>query len=114
MRRETSLLNPAGKRASAETSETDPAFMTKGGAPVMAFGVMGGNMQAQGHTQMVMRRVLQGDNPQACSGAPRWRINDNADLTLEPTVASSVVDELRAMGHKSTVLHRRDGQAVGC
>ncbi|PRZ55840.1 gamma-glutamyltransferase 2 [Paraburkholderia fungorum] len=121
-----------------------PAFMTKGGKPLMAFGVMGGNMQAQGHTQMVMRRVLEGDNPQACSDAPRWRINDNAELTLEPTVCSSVAEELQAMGHTPTVLefnnldfgsaqlieklpaegrlaayvagsdHRRDGQAVAC
>ncbi|OBR46312.1 gamma-glutamyltransferase family protein [Paraburkholderia tropica] len=121
-----------------------PAFMTKGGEPLMAFGVMGGNMQAQGHTQMVMRRVLEGSNPQACSDAPRWRINDTADLTLEPTVSSAVIDELRAMGHTPQVLtpdnldfgsaqlieklptddgsaayvagsdHRRDGQAVAC
>lgn len=121
-----------------------PAFMTKDGHPVMAFGVMGGNMQAQGHTQVVMRHVLEGSNPQACSDAPRWRINDAANLTLEPTVPRAVVDELRVMGHKLQVLpegnldfgsaqlieklptngglsayaagsdHRRDGQAGAC
>ncbi|MBA3624341.1 MAG: gamma-glutamyltransferase family protein [Methylibium sp.] len=76
-----------------------PAFMTKDGAPVMAFGVMGGNMQAQGHTQMVLRRVAEGLDPQACSDAPRWRINDVGALTLEPTVGAHVVEGLTAMGH---------------
>jgi gamma-glutamyltranspeptidase/glutathione hydrolase len=58
----------------------------------MAFGVMGGNMQAQGHMQMVLRRVVEQHNPQACSDAPRWRINDTGALTLEHTVPAQVVE----------------------
>lgn len=81
-----------------------PAFLTKDGKPLMAFGVMGGNMQPQGHTQVIMRRVLEGENPQACSDAPRWRINNSADLTLEPTVPPAVVDGLRALGHTPQIL----------
>lgn len=80
-----------------------PAFMTKGGKPEMAFGVMGGNMQAQGHTQMVLRRVVEGLDPQACTDAPRWRIDDAGELTLEPTVPSSVIEGLQAMGHRPRV-----------
>jgi len=76
-----------------------PAFMTRDGQPEMAFGVMGGNMQAQGHMQMVLRRVVEQHNPQACSDAPRWRINDAAELTLEATVSPAVVAGLKAMGH---------------
>lgn len=76
-----------------------PAFMTKDGAPAMAFGVMGGNMQAQGHTQMVLRRLAEGLDPQACSDAPRWRINDAGALTVEATVGGDVVEGLAAMGH---------------
>ena len=76
-----------------------PAFMTRDGKPVMAFGVMGGNMQAQGHMQMVLRRTVEGLNPQACSDAPRWRINDAAVLTLEHAVSKEVVEGLIAMGH---------------
>ncbi|WP_048437929.1 gamma-glutamyltransferase family protein [Caenimonas sp. SL110] len=121
-----------------------PAFLTQGADPVMAFGVMGGNMQAQGHVQMVLRHVVEGLNPQACSDAPRWRINDAGTLTLEPGVPQEVVQGLQAMGHRperqapgnllfgSAQLvqrlasdagdivyaagsdHRRDGQAVGC
>ncbi len=85
-----------------------PAFMTQvDGAgqhqAAMAFGVMGGNMQAQGHTQMVLRRVVEGLNPQACSDAPRWRINDAGVLTLESGVHSCVVEGLIAMGHSPQV-----------
>ena len=76
-----------------------PAFLTRGDQPVMAFGVMGGNMQAQGHVQMVLRHVVEDLNPQACSDAPRWRINDAATLTVEPTVPDAVVEGLQAMGH---------------
>jgi gamma-glutamyltranspeptidase/glutathione hydrolase len=76
-----------------------PAFLTRRGEPVMAFGVMGGNMQAQGHVQMVLRSVVDDLNPQACSDAPRWRIDDAASLILEPTVPAAVVSALRAMGH---------------
>ncbi len=76
-----------------------PAFMTRGGAPVMAFGVMGGNMQAQGHVQMVLRHLVEGLHPQACSDAPRWRIEETGDLLLESSVPPEVAQELAAMGH---------------
>ncbi|MBL8673781.1 MAG: gamma-glutamyltransferase, partial [Rhodospirillales bacterium] len=32
-----------------------PAFLTQDGAPVMSFGVMGGDMQPQGHLQTLVR-----------------------------------------------------------
>jgi len=80
-----------------------PAFMTREGKAEMAFGVMGGNMQAQGHVQMVLRNVVEGHNPQACADAPRWRINDAAELTLEKHVSQAVVDGLIAMGHKPII-----------
>ena len=119
-----------------------PAFMMRDGRPHMAFGVMGGNMQAQGHLQMTLREAVEGLNPQACSDAPRWRINDDGVLTVEHTVPADVVEGLRRMGHEPEVApadsldfgsaqlirrldgsdvayaagsdHRRDGQAVGC
>ncbi len=80
-----------------------PAFLTRDGKPAMAFGVMGGNMQAQGHVQMVLRRVVEGLDPQACSDAPRWRVNDAAELTLEAAVAPEVVAGLAELGHKPRV-----------
>ena len=80
-----------------------PAFLTKNGKPAMAFGVMGGNMQPQGHIQFVMRFVDEYLNPQACSDAPRWRIDDLGKLTVEAAMPASVVEGLRAMGHDVAV-----------
>ena len=59
-----------------------PGFLTRDGQPVMSFGVMGGNMQPQGHMQMITRLVDYNQNPQACSDAPRWIVNP--DFTREP------------------------------
>ena len=80
-----------------------PAFLTKNGRPTMAFGVMGGNMQPQGHIQVVMRFVDEYLNPQACSDAPRWRIDDLGVLTVEAAMPQGVVDGLRALGHEVIV-----------
>ena len=81
-----------------------PAFLSKGDKPTMAFGVMGGNMQPQGHIQFVMRFVDEYLNPQACSDAPRWRIDDLGKLTVESSMPIAVVDGLRQMGHEVTVM----------
>lgn len=81
-----------------------PAFLTKGNKPTMAFGVMGGNMQPQGQIQFVMRFIDEYLNPQACSDAPRWRIDDLGKLTVEASMPTATVDELRAMGHEVTVM----------
>lgn len=48
-----------------------PAFMTKDGAPLMAFGVMGGATQPQGHVQIVVNMVDFGMNTQEAGDAPR-------------------------------------------
>ncbi|MES2586888.1 MAG: gamma-glutamyltransferase family protein [Pseudomonadota bacterium] len=81
-----------------------PAFLTKGNQPTMAFGVMGGNMQPQGHIQFVMRFVDEYLNPQACSDAPRWRIDDVGKLTVESSMPAAVVEGLKSMGHEVTVM----------
>jgi gamma-glutamyltranspeptidase/glutathione hydrolase len=48
-----------------------PAFITKDGAPLMSFGLMGGAMQPQGHVQIVMNLVDFGMNLQEAGDAPR-------------------------------------------
>ena len=48
-----------------------PGFLTHHGHPLMAFGVMGGSMQAQGHMQVISRMVDYHQNPQAAADAPR-------------------------------------------
>jgi gamma-glutamyltranspeptidase/glutathione hydrolase len=48
-----------------------PAFITKDGAPWVSFGVMGGDMQPQGHAEIVMNLVDFGMNLQEAGDAPR-------------------------------------------
>ncbi len=78
-----------------------PGFLTKDGAPVMSFGVMGGQMQPQGHVQMVTRIVDYHQNPQAASDGPRWIVNNDFSVSFEEArYAPGVIDELRARGHR--------------
>jgi gamma-glutamyltranspeptidase/glutathione hydrolase len=49
-----------------------PGFAVKDGAPWLAFGVMGGDMQPQGQTQIVLNRVNYGLDVQAAGDSPRW------------------------------------------
>jgi gamma-glutamyltranspeptidase/glutathione hydrolase len=49
-----------------------PGFATKGGVPWLSFGVMGGDMQPQGQTQIILNRVDYGLDVQSASDSPRW------------------------------------------
>jgi gamma-glutamyltranspeptidase/glutathione hydrolase len=49
-----------------------PGFAAKGDVPWMSFGVMGGDMQPQGQTQIVLNRVDYGLDVQAAGDSPRW------------------------------------------
>ena len=78
-----------------------PGFLTRGGQPVMSFGVMGGNMQPQGHVQMVTRLVDYNQNPQSCSDAPRWIVNTDGTVSFEEDrIPGTVLEELRKRGHR--------------
>lgn len=50
-----------------------PGFVTKDGAPFMAFGVMGGAMQPQGQTQILVNMLDHGLDVQSAGDAARWR-----------------------------------------
>jgi gamma-glutamyltranspeptidase/glutathione hydrolase len=76
-----------------------PAFVTKDGQPVMSFGLMGGSMQAQGHSQVMVRFADYGQNPQAASDAPRWRIDTGLTVGIEQGIGADVVAELKRRGH---------------
>jgi gamma-glutamyltranspeptidase/glutathione hydrolase len=81
-----------------------PAFaMHADGTPQMAFGVMGGPMQSQGHLQMALRVLHYGQNPQAAADAPRWRVTGGLKVAVEPGFDAGVVSELIARGHDVTV-----------
>jgi gamma-glutamyltranspeptidase / glutathione hydrolase len=50
-----------------------PGFVTKDNAAFMAFGVMGGGMQPQGQTQIVVNMIDYGLDAQSAGDMPRWR-----------------------------------------
>lgn len=114
-----------------------PGFVTEGGAPRLAFGVMGGHMQHQGHVQMVRRLFDHHQNPQTASDAPRWHVYRDFSVGLERGFPERVAEELANRGHAvrwedqeqifggaQLILrtddgyiagsdHRKEGQAVG-
>jgi gamma-glutamyltranspeptidase/glutathione hydrolase len=49
-----------------------PGFASKADVPWLAFGVMGGDMQPQGQTQIIVNRVDYGLDVQAAGDSPRW------------------------------------------
>ena len=77
-----------------------PAFLTEGGRAVGPFGVMGAEMQPQGHVQMVVNQVDYGMNPQASLDAPRWRWLRDNQVSLEASVPTAIRDGLAARGHE--------------
>ncbi|NMB13393.1 MAG: gamma-glutamyltransferase [Firmicutes bacterium] len=76
-----------------------PSFITKDGVPLAAYGVMGGDMQPQGHVQVVSNIVDYRMNPQAAIDAPRIRVLTEAGVAIEPTINAENVRELANLGH---------------
>lgn len=72
--------------------------------PVMAFGVMGGFMQPQGHVQMMVRLADYHQNPQAALDAPRWNVSAGLNIKIEPGFESKTYDQLQSMGHALTIM----------
>lgn len=110
----------------------------KDGQPVMAFGLMGGSQQAQGHAQVLVDMIDLGANPQAASDAARFTHAQRTNtLDLESNLYDLVGAPLGAMGHtvesangedmggfqaiwrmpngvyRAASDHRKDGEAVG-
>ncbi len=114
-----------------------PGFVTKNGAPVMSFGVMGGMMQPQGHVQVMVRIADHGQNPQAGCDGPRFRWVQGMQVSFERGFPGATLDDLVQRGHELVAVDdynsfgscqaiwrldggylavsdpRRDGQAVG-
>jgi gamma-glutamyltranspeptidase/glutathione hydrolase len=61
-----------------------PAFVTKDGRPVMSFGVMGGDMQPQGHVQILMNLLDFDMGLQEAGDAPRVHHIGTSEPTGEP------------------------------
>jgi len=89
-----------------------PAFVTKDGKPLMSFGVMGGDMQPQGHVQILVNMIDFAMGVQQSGDAARFHhdgsteptglppMKDGGILQLETGVPQSVADELTRRGHK--------------
>jgi len=78
-----------------------PAFVMKDGRPWLSFGVMGGDHQAQGHTQVLVNMIDFGMNVQEAGEAAR--INHGANgVQVESAVPQAVRAALIQRGHKVT------------
>lgn len=80
-----------------------PGFVTRQGKPELAFGVMGGHMQHQGHVQMITRIFDHGENPQAASDAPRWHVTPELGIELEQGYSESTLRGLISRGHRARI-----------
>jgi gamma-glutamyltranspeptidase/glutathione hydrolase len=80
-----------------------PAFLTQQVGDkreaVMSFGVMGGDMQPQGHLQSVVRMLDYGQQPQAACDAPRWKVNRDFTIDVEATLDPETARALEGLGH---------------
>ncbi len=76
-----------------------PGFAMKDGQPLMAYGMMGGPIQAQGHMQLLLRTQLWGQDVQVAADAPRWRILSGLEVACEPAMAPELLQGLRDLGH---------------
>jgi gamma-glutamyltranspeptidase/glutathione hydrolase len=87
-----------------------PAFITKNGKPWISFGVMGGDMQPQGHAQIVINLIDFKMNLQEAGDAPRMHhvgsseptgelMTDGGILYLENGFRWESIQKLLNMGH---------------
>ena len=88
-----------------------PAFVTRGGRPLLAFGVMGGGFQPQGHVQILLNLLDFGMNYQEAGDAPRAlhegsseptgeRMDDGGRVYLESGFPYETLRELVERGHR--------------
>jgi gamma-glutamyltranspeptidase / glutathione hydrolase len=84
-----------------------PGFLTRDGAAIGPFGVMGGHMQPQGHVQMVVNTIDYGLNPQASLDAPRWHWERGRTVLLEPATSPALAQALQERGHEVTIVQER-------
>ena len=76
-----------------------PAMVLKDGRPWLSFGVMGGDMQPQGHVQVLLNLIDFGMNVQEAGEAPRFRHSSNG-LALESAISPEARFGLDARGHR--------------
>jgi gamma-glutamyltranspeptidase/glutathione hydrolase len=99
-----------------------PAFVTKtsratgvtrdatGDEPYLAFGVMGGAMQPQGHVQVLLNILLFGMDVQQASDAARFRHMSGRRVVLESPIGEDERSALLKLGHE---IGKEQGVAFG-
>jgi len=85
-----------------------PAFVTRPGPngeePWMAFGVMGGAIQPQGHVQLLLNLLVFGMDLQEAIDQARFRHFGGLEVGLEGPIPDSVRTALTRMGHQVRLL----------
>jgi gamma-glutamyltranspeptidase/glutathione hydrolase len=81
-----------------------PALARLGEDDWLAFGVMGGYMQPQGHVQVLANLLDYDMGLQAALDAPRWRYRADGSLAVEERMPSGVASKLARRGHDVCVL----------
>lgn len=76
-----------------------PAMLFHDGRPLVSFGVMGGDMQAQGHVQVVSYLIDAGCNIQEAIDGPRFHYLEADRVALERDWPEAVRADLRRRGH---------------
>ncbi len=77
-----------------------PAMVFKDDQLWMSYGVMGGDIQPQGHVQVLVNLLDRGLNLQEAIDAPRYRYIAGKSVMLEPELSQPVIDALVAKGHE--------------
>jgi len=82
-----------------------PAMAMRDGRPWMVFGSEGGHGQAQTHTQLLVRMLFDGDDPQRAISAPRFTIDPGSGrIAMEDHFEHGWIDDLRRRGHEIDVV----------
>ncbi len=77
-----------------------PAMSMRDGKPWLVFGSEGGHGQAQTHTQLIVRMVVDDDDPQCAISAPRFTIDPGTGrIAIEDLFDPEWIGDLRRRGH---------------
>ena len=77
-----------------------PAMVFKNGQLLMSYGVMGGDVQAQGHVQLLVNLIDRGLNLQQAIDAPRVRYISGRGVMIEDELTAPVITDLIRRGHE--------------
>ncbi len=77
-----------------------PGMVLKDGKLYMSYGLMGGDMQPQGHVQFLLAHLDHGFNLQQAIDIPRWKHEKDLLIYLEEGKAPATFDAMKKLGHE--------------